>query len=122
MKAAIEQFVAGARWFGGKGRGFEVTDVREIPLSEELRIALATITFDGGESATYQLPIAYYDKPQEHLDHALIGVWMDSGMGEVFGYDALHDHAMTPFLLRAFATGAQYDGLVFHRVGDHTID
>jgi maltokinase len=122
MKASIEQFIAGARWFGGKGRGFEVSDVREIPLREDLRIALATVTFDGGETATYQLPIAYYNKPQEHLDHALIGTWIDPQLGEVFGYDALHDHGMTPFLLQAFATATTYDGLVFHRVGDHDID
>ena len=122
MKASIEQFIAGARWFGGKGRGFEVSDTREIPLRGDLRIALVTVTFDGGETATYQLPIAYYDKPQEHLDHALIGTWVDHELGEVFGYDALHDHGMTPFLLQAFATAATYDDLVFHRVGDHDID
>ena len=122
MKAAIEQFIAGARWFGAKGRGFEVSDVREITLQEDLRIALATVTFEGGESTTYQLPLAYYDKPQEHLDHALVGTWVDPELGEVFGYDALHDHAMTPYLLQAFAEGATRDGLTFHRVGDHELD
>jgi maltokinase len=122
MKAAIEQFIAGARWFGGKGREFEVTDVREVSLRPDLRIALATVTFEGGETATYQLPIGYYDKPQEHLDHALVGTWVDPELGEVFGYDALHDHALTPILLQAFADGIAVDGLVFHRVGDHEID
>ncbi len=122
MKNSIEQFIAGARWFGAKGRGFEVTDVQEIPLREDLRITLATVTFEGGETATYQLPMAYYDKPQEHLDHALVGTWMDKELGEVFAYDALHDHAMTPTLLEAFAQSASYDGLSFHHVGDHDLD
>jgi maltokinase len=122
MKPSIEQFIAGARWFGGKGRGFEVTAIREIPLRENLRIVLATVTFEGGEAATYQLPIGCYDKPQEHLDHALIGTWADPELGEVFGYDALHDHAMTPVLLEAFASSSVFDGLTFHRIGDYPID
>ncbi|HSV39516.1 MAG TPA: hypothetical protein VLI04_12230 [Nocardioidaceae bacterium] len=122
MKAVLEQFIAGTRWFGAKGRGFEVTDVREIPLREDLRIALATVTFDGGEQTTYQLPLGLYDKPQEHLDHALVGTWIDAELGEVFAYDALHDHAMTPALLEAFATDASFAGLTFHSVGDHEID
>ncbi len=123
MKTAIEQFIAGARWFGGKGRGFELTDVREIPLRDTLRIILATVTFEGGESATYQVPLGYYDKPQEHLDHALVGTWNDPVLGEVFAYDALHDHEMTPHLLASFASATRYDdGLVFHRVPGHEID
>ena len=122
MKTALEQYIAGTRWFGAKGRGFEVSDVREIPVREDLRIVLATVTFEGGENATYQVPMAYYDKPQEHLEHALVGTWVDRRLGEVFGYDALHDHAMTPYLLEAFAEGASFDGLTFHRVGDHELD
>ncbi|HET7736579.1 MAG TPA: hypothetical protein VFK52_11420 [Nocardioidaceae bacterium] len=122
MKGAIEQFIAGARWFGAKGRGFEVSDIVELPVHEDLRIALATVTFEGGERATYQLPLGYYDKPQEHLEHALVGTWIDDELGEVFAYDALHDHSLTPHLVQAFADGASFGDLRFHRCGDHEID
>ena len=30
MKTSFEQFIGSARWFGGKGREFEVTDVRRL--------------------------------------------------------------------------------------------
>jgi maltokinase len=122
MKASLGQFIAAARWFGAKGRDFEVTGIREIPLREDLRVALVTVTFSDGEAATYQVPIGYYAKPQEHLDHALIGTWQDKALGEVFGYDALHDHALTPVILEAFESESVFDGLSFHRVGDHPLD
>jgi len=122
VKGSLEQFIAGARWFGAKGRGFEVSAVVELPVRSDLRIALATVTFDGGEQATYQVPLAYYDKPQEHLEHALVGTWFDDELGEVFAYDALHDHATTPALLMAFASSASFGELSFHRCGDHELD
>ena len=125
MNPALEQFLGTARWFGAKGRDFEVTSVEAIIVSAGpplLRIELATVTFADGQTATYQLPLVYYSKPQEHLDHALVGAWVDEELGEVFVYDALHDHEATPMLLKGFADERGADGLRFHRVGDVELD
>jgi maltokinase len=128
----MEQYLSAVRWFGGKGRPFAVAAVRPLPwLSGEgetprVRIELVTVAYDrggsGADSETYQLPLAYYDKPQEHLDHAMVGTWTDDDLGEVFVYDALHDHEATPLLLHGFAEEQAVDGLRFYRVADHDLD
>lgn len=122
MKASLEQFLASARWFSGKGRGFEVSRVRPYTLTDSLRVLLVDVTFAGGDGATYQVPVAYYSAPQGHLDHALIGTWFDEALGEVFAYDALHDHAQTPFIIESFASASAYGELSFLRACDYDLD
>lgn len=122
MKSALEQFLASARWFGGKGRGFEVGEVREFDLRPDLRVLLVDVTFTGGESATFQLPVVYYPTPHGDLEHAFVGTWNDDRLGDVFVYDALHDHAQTPFVIRSFADEAGYGDLSFHRACDYQLD
>ena len=47
-------------------------------------IDLVDVAYDDGEGDPdyYQLPLAFYAEPQEHLAHALIGEWDDESFGE----------------------------------------
>jgi maltokinase len=125
----IEAYVGGARWFGGKGRPFKLVATRrlgEVPCGQEdprTAIDLATVQYDdpAGGSEYYQLPLAFYPEPQEHLSHALIGMWDDEDFGPSHVYDAVHDrHAMAHWL-KCFAEDHD-DQLRFHRLPGHEFD
>ncbi len=121
---ALAEFVAHARWFGGKGRAFEVTDVHELPITDDLVIALATVTYSdaAGGADLYQLPLSRYDDPVDRIHHALVHAGPE---GHV--YDALHDRVAMHVWLDRFASATDEDpsagtGLQFRRVGDHALD
>jgi maltokinase len=123
---ALAAFIADARWFGGKGREFEITDVRDLVLTGEVTTTLVTLTFadnpTGAGTATgtalYQVPIASYDAPEERIAHALIGEWDGR-----FHYDAVHDREAMQGWLRAFATATpEAPHGAFHRAADHDLD
>jgi len=135
--SALADFVAGARWFGGKGRPFTVSGTRRLgslgprdPDSPDsvregpaLVIDLVTIDYgdeEGGEDL-YQLPLALYAEPQAQLEHARVARWDDADHGLVHAYDALHDRDAMALLLEAFdqpPTGP----LTFHRLPGHDLD
>ncbi|HEX6247226.1 MAG TPA: hypothetical protein VFZ64_05095 [Nocardioidaceae bacterium] len=127
---SLAAYVSEARWFGGKGRGMRVTDVRRLgwleadpePGSPHTRVELAHVAYDDGDHELYQVPLAYYAEPQERIAHALVGVWEDADLGEVHAYDALHDRFATHQWLAAFARKVTTDEMVFHLVDDHEID
>ncbi|HET7386096.1 MAG TPA: hypothetical protein VFJ19_05450 [Nocardioidaceae bacterium] len=135
---ALEEFLGSARWFGGKDRDFRVVDVRRAgtlgaspPTDEPVEtpvvgIELVTVGYEEGASETYQVPLAYYDEPQERIAHAFVGAWEDPALGlgspQVVAYDALHDRAATALWLRAFASADTVGDLVFHRVPGHDLD
>lgn len=116
---AMTAFVAEARWFGGKGRDFEVTEVRELELAPGVRTTLVSVRFADGdaETALYQAPVSMYDEPQERISHALIGEWDDT-----FHYDAVHDREAMQGWLRAFDAAADAPNGAFRRSGDHELD
>ncbi|MPZ61657.1 MAG: aminoglycoside phosphotransferase [Propionibacteriales bacterium] len=120
----LHDYIGQQRWFGGKGRRFRVTERTPfLWLSAEderpaFRIELFAVVYDNGESDLYQVPLAYYDDAQEHLVHALIGAWTEPELGEVFVYDALHDHRATKHLLRGILDQREVEGLSFHRLDD----
>ena len=128
----LHAFIGNARWFGGKGRGFTVTGCRRLvmPGSETpdettgrtVVVELVSLAYDDGGSDVYQVPISYYGAEQLLLHHALVGRWEDSELGEVWAYDALHDHAATPAWLHSFADGVTAGELEFHRVGEEELD
>ena len=128
----MREFINGARWFGGKGRSFEVTGSRrlgvpEVPGSDATAgatvcVELVELSFDDGTKETYQVPVSYFPGEQIMLHHALIGSWDDEELGQVYAYDALHDHAAMHRWLHSFAEGTTEGGLVFHRVGDVGLD
>jgi maltokinase len=134
VNAELEQFIGGARWFGGKGRGHRLATVQRLGTLRDdtdgpvVAVMLATVEYDDAaeDSApareTYQVPLALYTDAQERLEHAYVGSWEDEELGEVLAYDALHDREATKLWLRAFAAGTRTDGLVFHRVPGHELD
>jgi maltokinase len=148
---SLAQFIGSARWFGGKGRGFTIGDVRHLgwlassaaggpppgaanssavgtaPVTEpvetpRVRIELVTVEYDDGASEVYQVPLAYYTAVQGRLEHALVGEWTDGQLGQVFVYDALHDHLATSQWLQAFDRSKTEGELAFHRLEGYDLD
>jgi maltokinase len=117
------EFLAHQRWFGGKGRDFEVTDVRVVGrLGEHIRIELVDVTYAEGQPATetYQMPVVAYDEPQDRLGHALVR----EGDGE-WTYDAVHDREAMDAFLQAFVGDGPADpatGVAFHLLPGHELD
>lgn len=130
MKNALQDFLAQARWFGGKGRPFEVGSVStlgELPGEPTVAVTLVEVTYPAtasGEAETelYQLPLVFYADPQSRLDHAFVGWWEDESRGWVHVYDALHDRDAMGLWLQAFASGAEVPGFAFFRVDGHDLD
>lgn len=126
----IEQFLAHSRWFGGKGRTFTVTGVRQIGAirsggsDPEVVVVLVEVTYSEGDRELYQLPLALYDAPQERLEHALVGRWPEGSESGPFAYDAVQDRDAMAGYLRAFAPPAGRDarGLDFVRLEGHDLD
>ena len=125
----LQELLGTARWFGGKGRDFAVTDVRqlgEVPGRVEdgprSFIHLVEVTYsDTGDQELYQVPLVFYRDPEKRLDHAFVGWWEDPELGWVHAYDALHDREAMGCWLRSFDT--QPDGpLQFRRVPGHDLD
>jgi maltokinase len=110
---ALRAFISDARWFGGKGRDFELGEVRELPHG----IHLVDVRYADGDEDTYQLPLSVYDEPQDRLGHAFVGDWDGR-----FHYDAVHDREEMAAWLRAFHASESADGLDFHRVAGHELD
>ncbi len=131
MNTDFEEFLSSARWFGGKGLSWSVTEVRRagslgstaLDGTPYVGIELVTVSYAEGGTETYQVPVAYYAEEQERLEHAAIGVWTDPELGTtVHAYDAVHDREVTILWLRAFDEGRRADGLVFHRLPGHDLD
>ena len=133
------RYLERTRWFGGKGRPFEVASVRrigELPTAREgspvVVIELVEVAYgDGpGGSEVYQVPMALYTDPETRLDHAFIGWWEDPDHGWVHAYDALHDREAMACWLAAFDRAAREpggnlndaSGLRFHRLPGHDLD
>jgi maltokinase len=131
----IRSYIETARWFGGKGRTFDVVEVRRAgvlggPVGggdlPSVGIELVTLQYAGAETETYQLPLSYYPDPQDRVEHALVGTWDDPELGTVHAYDALHDRVASALWLQAFHRAA--DGpvrageLTFHRLPGHDLD
>jgi maltokinase len=93
---ALRAFIVDARWFGGKGRDFELGQVRVLPHG----IHLVEVRYADGSHDIYQVPLSTYAEPEERLGHALVGEWDGA-----FHYDAVHDRDAMADWLRAFDRG-----------------
>jgi maltokinase len=127
MRHDVANYIRAARWFGGKGRDFEVADSRRLgrigPYGAtdliELRFA------DSEQPEFYQLPLSFYPDRHGTLGHALIGTWDDPDFGRSFVYDATHDRDVMQAWLEQFAgqaTETDPGGLSFHRLPGHELD
>jgi len=136
MAATFAEYLTRTRWFGGKGRPFQVTGVTavaEVPGrvedSPHVVIHLVEVTYDdeAGGTELYQVPLSFYTDPEYRLDHAFLGWWEHGDLGWVHAYDALHDKEAMACWLRSFDHAA--DGhidpdsvLAFHRLPGHDLD
>ncbi len=134
----VEDYLARTRWFGGKGRPFEVTDIRtigELPGAPPLVVIhLVELTYSDAEGGVdlYQVPLAFYEHPEHRLDHAFVGWWDDAEHGWVHAYDALHDRDAMSLWQRAFDSSdagesqntrrTADESLAFHRIPGHELD
>ena len=121
-RSRIEEHLGNQRWFAGKGRAWTVTTVRTVALLREqteeasgVRIDLVQVSYDDGETETYQLPLATYPRAAEHLSHAFVGEEDDGAGGTRFVYDALQDKESTGLWVDGIASGRTGDGFAFHR-------
>jgi maltokinase len=124
VRTDLERLIGSARWFGGKGRGFRVSDVRragEVPGPLRVTVDLACIAYDDGSEELYQLPLVHRDVPHERLEHAKVGTW-----DGVHVYDAVHDREAMAQWLTAFVRSEQGpdtgSDLLFHRLPGHELD
>lgn len=128
--ASLHAYLSQARWFGGKGREFEVTAVHELGVIDGPKpctVLLLEVTYAGGEVDHYQVPLVYFSEPEIRLDHAFVGWWPDPDRpGQmVHAYDAVHDHDAMAGWLRAFAPSdgsGTAEGLAFHTMPGAEID
>jgi maltokinase len=121
----LSEYLEGARWFGGKGRGLRVTGVRRLGVIADegprVVVDLAEVAYDDGGADLYQVPLALYTDPEHRLDHAFVGWWEDPDVGWTHAYDAVHDREAMAAYLRAFAYPP--DGpLEFHRLPGEELD
>ena len=121
MSATLDltSHLAHQRWFGGKGRSWNVTEVVTIgDVAPGVRIDAVTVTYDDGGTETYQLPLSTYPEEQEHLSHAYVGEETDPDGVTLKVYDALHDKDATVHWFQGIAEdarGAAGAALSFHR-------
>lgn len=129
---ALKDYIDDARWFGGKGRPWEVGGIRRVGTlpgsTPDLTVVveLVQLVYAEGEPEFYQVPLALYPHREERLDHALVGLLDDGDGGQLFAYDAVHDRDAMALWLQAFAAAADgkvtADDLAFHRVAGHELD
>ncbi len=126
---SLKAYVAAARWFGGKGREFEIGDVRVLAevagapddQGPPTYLHLVEVRYDDGDTELYQVPLVFYPDPEPRLDHAFVGWWEDEDLGWVHAYDALHDREAMAGWLHAFDTKPEGD-LRFERIPGHDLD
>ncbi|MEV7632644.1 phosphotransferase [Microbacterium sp. NPDC089318] len=126
--ALLEGYLVRTRWFGGKGRPFHVTGVRELAdlpgdgHGPDVGVYLVTVKYRDAEGGTelYQVPLARYEEIEDRHGHAYVGpVQIDAHERHL--YDAVHDRDAMALWLNGFiaaeASGeADAGGLRFRRV------
>lgn len=126
--ALLEGYLVRTRWFGGKGRPFHVTAVRQLgELTDAgrdpaVRVLLVTVEYadeEGGRDL-YQVPLSAYDEFDDRHSHAYVGAIEFEGR-ERHLYDAVHDRDAMALWLRGFIAAepdgrADVGGLRFRRV------
>lgn len=127
MRHDLSNYIRAARWFGGKGRDFEVVATRRLGrIGAYGATDLVELHFSDSEQPEfYQLPLSFYPDRHGTLGHALIGSWEDDDFGPSFVYDATHDRDAMQAWLEQFAgddTEVDPGGLTFHRLPGHELD
>ncbi|WP_245604235.1 maltokinase N-terminal cap-like domain-containing protein [Nocardioides aequoreus] len=119
----MTDYLGGARWFAGKGRHYEVTDVDRVASVHVgdalLTLDVLTVEYEGEgrrDVERYQMPLVHLPVERADLHHALLG--RHEGR---WTYDAVHDPESMARYLEVFARTEpggtrQVGGAVFHRL------
>ncbi|WES65922.1 phosphotransferase [Microbacter sp. GSS18] len=133
--ALLEGYLLRTRWFGGKGRPFEVSHVRTLAelsagaAGPDVTVYLITVDYSDEEGGRelYQVPLAVYGDIEERVGHAYVGpLETDTGVRHL--YDAVHDRDAMALWLEGFIAAerdgsADVGGLRFRRVsGGQALD
>jgi maltokinase len=126
--ALLEGYMVRTRWFGGKGRPFHVSQVRELAelsageRGPDVTVYLVTVDYDDDEGGTelYQAPLAGYEEIDDRHGYAYVGPVEVEGH-ERHMYDAVHDRDAMALWLDAFVAAeangtADAGGLHFRRM------
>ena len=133
--ALLEGYLVRTRWFGGKGRPFQVSRARVVAELQgtqdgpKVTVYLVSVDYadESGGTELYQVPLAGYDELEERIGHAYVGSMQTAG-GVRHLYDAVHDRDAMALWLDGFvaaeSTGeADAGGLRFRRLaGGEPID
>jgi maltokinase len=118
----FEEYLGHQRWFAGKGRSWRVGQVTTVAHLREpgpdvtgVRIDVVQVTYDDGETETYQLPLVLYPEPAPHLSHAYVGEEVDDEGRLRVAYDALHDKDCTGLWVEGIAGSGRGPSWAFHR-------
>jgi maltokinase len=114
----MSAYLGRMRWFAGKGRDYEVTDVERVatlPGDPLLTVDLLDVTYEGGDVERYQMPLVHLPEERADLAHALLGRHEGA-----WSYDAVHDAGAMRRYLQVFAGTAaegstRVGGAAFHR-------
>jgi maltokinase len=130
----LEHYLVRTRWFAGKSRPFQVSDVRVIAdlpggaLAPDVTLHLVTVDYSDEEGGRelYQVPLAGYDDVEERIGHAYVGAVEHDGRIRHL-YDAVHDRDAMSLWLDGFIAAerdgtADVGGLRFHRVPGEPLD
>ena len=112
----LATYLAGRRWFAGKGRDFTIRSVHPLPwLSEdpEVRVEVVTVEYADGGSDSYSFLMSYLDQPDDDYAYALIGS-CEGPEGDGWVYDGVHHKRATSALLAGFLAGRQDKTLSFY--------
>lgn len=109
LPAALPQFLAKQRWFGGKARTIRSVDVSDIvPFYPDILrsyVILAVVNYTSGPAETYAIPLV---RDSEASRAFLFRI--QSATGEVVLKDALTDGQFLTCLLEAIAKGESLQG------------
>ena len=112
----IAAYLAGRRWFAGKGRDFTVRHLHPLPWlssAPAARVEVVTVAYDDGGTDSYQVLMTYLDEADDEYAYALIGT-QDVPQGQRWVYDGVYHKPTTAALLAGFLTGRREKTLSFH--------
>jgi maltose alpha-D-glucosyltransferase / alpha-amylase len=121
LEAILPEFLRRSRWFGGRNRVMQSTQITDVipfnlqqrPGANEYHIALVRVDYTEGISETYVLPLAYAAgnyHPDAHTEQAIAHIRGNYISGLLF--DALSDKDFLPIPLEAIAQNRRQKGSI----------
>ncbi|MFI7146320.1 aminoglycoside phosphotransferase [Nonomuraea sp. NPDC050022] len=127
----LAAWISRQRWFGGKGRAIDSLSIEsDVVIDADdpgLRHLIVSV-WQGASRDRYQILLGMRTELPDRLKHALIGTHgpyaFENGPDhpEWYVYDAVHDQALTHWVLECMAEGCGWDTVRFRHLPGVTID